>query len=322
LAPAKARKDEAVAAQRRWAARIFVLSAFVLTVWLCGPRAAAVLAARIQLTSSTSPAVELDRVGFVDRPEWLDRPLLLAVAAACSPWLQGDMSILDEESARRLRDGLCTVPWIRAVAIERVFPDRLRLRIDLRRPVLAVRGADGDPLCLVDADGVMLPWVDTQLPVTFLHREGGPPSMAREPGQRAADARVRAAAAVAVEWRDQLAPLVADCPALLEVDATNLGERWLRGPSYPEVRVKLRRSDGAGVIFAYDRPVDSPLSRVPVRTKATVLGKILAQHPGLEGLVAGDLRLSRRWADYLQPRAANVRDPNGPWSELAAPGGG
>ncbi|MEO6595208.1 MAG: FtsQ-type POTRA domain-containing protein, partial [Planctomycetota bacterium] len=250
---------------------------------------------------------------------WVDPALLLSISSALSPWLRDEVPILDEARSRQLRDGLASVPWVREASIERVFPDRFKLHLDLRRPVLAVRDAEGAPLCLVDRDAVALPWVDTPLPVTVLHREGGAPSMAVELGQPVAEGRVRAAAGIAVEWRDELLPLVPECPALLEVDATNLGERWLRGPSYPEVRVKLRRSDGAGVVFAYGRPLDSPMPRVPVRTKATVLGQILRQHPGLQGLVAGDLRLSRRWADYLQPRASGVRDPNGPWSELFAP---
>lgn len=299
-----------------------MLGAFVTTVWLCGPRAATVLAARFRPDPSTSPLVELDRVGFVAAPEWLDSPLLLAVAADVSPWLCGEVPILDEAGARAVADGLRTVPFVREVGIERVFPDRFRLRLELRRPVLAVRDADGAPLCLVDRDAVVLPWVETPLPVVRLHREGGAPTMPNEPGRLAADGRVRAAAAIVVEWRDELAPLVADCPRLLEVDATNLGERWLRGPSYPEIRVKLARADGAPVVFAYDRPVDSPLVRVPAATKAQVLSNILARHPGLDGLVAGDLRLVRRWADYLQPRPPGVRDPNGPWSELVVPGGG
>jgi len=306
----------------RWAVRIVVLGAFVVTLLLCGPTAAAVLAAKLRPDPARSPAVALDHVGFVERPEWMDRPLLVAVSAAVAPFLSGEVPILDEVAARQLSDDLATVPWIREVAIERVFPDRFRLRFDLRRPVLGVRDAEGAPLCLVDRDGVVLPFVDTPVPVTFLHREGGAPTMATRFGEPAGDARVRAAAAVAVEWRDQLAPLVANCPRLVEVDATNLGERWLRGPSYPEIRVKLARSDGAAVVFAYDRRVDTRLPRVPVQTKAAVLTGILGKHPGLNGLVAGDLRLARRWADWLQPRAAGVRDPNGPWAELAVPRGG
>lgn len=304
---------------RAWVARLVVLTAFVLTVWLCGPRAAQVLAARVDQAALSSPKVALDHVGFAGQPEWMDKPLLLAVAAALSPWLCDDVPILDDQSLRLLRDGLVGVPWVREVAIQREFPDRLRLAFDLRQPVLGVRAADGTPLCLVDRDAVMLPWVDTPLPVVFLHREGGAPTMDVAAGQPCGEGRVRAAAAIAVEWRDEFAPLVPGCPKLVEVDTTNLGERWLRGPSYPEVRVKLARRDGAGVVFAYDRPVDSPLPRVPVATKAEVLKKILERHPSLDGLIAGDLRLSRRWADYLQPRASGLRDPNEPWNSSLFP---
>ncbi len=302
-----------------WLARIAVLSAFVFTVWMFGPRALEVLAARVDRASEQSTPVELDRVGFVTAPDWMDRGLLLAVSAALQPYLDATVPILDDAAQRVLRQSLLGVPWVRDVSIQRAYPDRLRLQLDLRRPLLAVRDAAGQGLCLVDGEAMQLPWVETSLPVLFLHREGGAGTMAVRPGERCAEPRVLAGIGIAREWREQFAPLVKDCPALLEIDATNLGERWLRGPAYPEVRVKLARADGAGVVFAYDRPVDSPLPRVPVATKANVLSQVLAQHPGLAGLVAGDLRLSRRWADYLQPRAAGVRDPNEPWTTLSTP---
>jgi hypothetical protein len=310
-----ASRDDGSSASR-WTVRIFVLGAFALTVWLCGPRAAAVLAARFERTAQNSPSVVLDHVGFVSRPDWMDSPLLLAMSADLGPWLQDEVPILDEVASARLRDGLQSVPWVREATIERVFPDQFRLRLELRRPVLAVMAGDGSKLFLVDKDGTALPWVDTPLPTMSLYREGGASSLKFEPGRPVNESRVRAAAAIAVEWRDEFAPLVANCPELLEVDATNLGERWMRGRTYPEIRVKLRRDDGAGVIFAYDRPVDSVLPRIPVRTKATVLGKVLAKFPGLHGLVAGDLRLVNRWADYLQPRGQGVPDPDGPWTDI------
>lgn len=305
----------------RWFVRIFVLTAFALTVWLFGPRAVDVLAARFQQVSRSSPLVELDRVGIVARPDWMDPPLLLAVSTALSPWLFDEVPILDDGVLLRLRDGLQSVAWVRSASVERVFPDRLRLQVELRRPVLAVRDADGAPLCLVDREAVVLPFVETPLPITRLLREGGAPSMNVVVGRLAADARVRAAAAIVGEWHAEVAPLVAECPALLEVDATNLGERFARLPGLPEIRVVLRRGDGAGVGFAYDRPVDSPMVRVPAATKAAVLTSILAKHKHLDGLIAGDLRFRRRWADYLQPRASGVRDPFDPWHTSEAPTG-
>jgi hypothetical protein len=315
-----ARADERLTSPGlRWFVRVFVLSAFALTVWLFGPRAVNVLAARFQQVSRNSPLVELDRVGFVARPDWMDTPLLLAVSTALAPWLFDEVPILDDGVLLRLRDGLQSVAWVRSASVERVFPDRLRLQVELRRPVLAVRDADGAPLCLVDRDAVVLPFVETPLPMTRLLREGGAPTMDVVVGRVAADARIRAAAAIVGEWSAEVAPLVAECPALLEVDATNLGERFARLPGLPEIRVVLRRGDGAGVGFAYDRPVDSPMVRVPAATKAAVLTSILGKHPHLDGLIAGDLRFRKRWADYLQPRASGVRDPFGPWQTPEAP---
>jgi hypothetical protein len=299
----------------RWLVRVFVLTAFGLTLWLAGPRAASVLAARFQDASRNSPLVALDRVGFVAKPDWMEQPMVLAVAAALSPWLSDEVPILDDQTLERLRVGLQSVVWVRDASIERVFPDRLRLQVELRRPVLSVLDADGQGLCLVDRDGTVLPFVQSSLPVTVLRREGGSPTMAVTPGRAAVDPRVRAAAAIAVEWRDEVAPQVPQCPPLLEVDATNLGEKYVRLPSVAEIRVKLRRVDGAGVTFSYDRPVDSDKVRVPASSKAQVLTNILGRHPGLGGIVAGDLRFRRRWADYLQPRPQGVRDPNEHWNQ-------
>ncbi|MFT7534135.1 MAG: hypothetical protein ACI85K_000080 [Hyphomicrobiaceae bacterium] len=307
--------------QSMWAVRVFVVIAFAATVWFCGPNAAAVLAARFGGEALPGPMVVLDHVGFADRPDWLDDEMLVSIAESVSPWLSDEVGLLDEESSRRMRDGLLGTPWVHHVRVERVFPDRFRLHLSLRRPVLSVLTADAEPLCLVDETGIMLPWADCDLPKLRLYREGGAPTMPVQLGQVSDEPRVRVAAGIAKEWREELAPLVEQCPRLLEIDATNLGEHWIRGPEYPEIRVHLERVDGQPVVFGYGRAVDSTLDRVPVRRKAEVLEKILKNHDGLEELVAGDLRFSRRWADYLQPRMPGVPDPNGPWKELLPPEG-
>lgn len=299
-----------------WTARVLVLGAFAAIVWLFGPRAAEVLAARFDGAARPGPAVQLDQVGFLDRPAWMSDEMLLSVCETVSPWLSDQVGILDEATALRLRDGLVSSPWVREVRIERVFPDRFRIHLDLRRPSLAVHAGDDQPLCLLDERAVMLPWSASDLPIVRLYRAGGSPTMAVSLGEQARDRRARVAAAIVSEWRRDVAPLVKDCPRLVEVDATNLGEQWVVGVQYPEIRVVLARRDGAPVSFKYGRPPDSALPRVPARTKALVLDNIVREFEGLEGLTAGDLRLSRRWKDYLQPRDPRLPDPIGSWRAL------
>ncbi len=288
---------------RAWAIRVAVWTAFALVAIAFGPRAVAVLASRVDRAEHNSPIVQFDRVGFVARPDWLADALLLAVSRDVQPYLVGSAPILDDQPARELLAGLTTVPWVEEARLERVFPDRFRVVFGLRRPVLAVRDELARPLCLVDRNGTALPWVDgTGLPNLVLRREGGSGTMRGRMGEVAGDDRVLAAVGVAVQWRDAIAPQVRDCPALLEVDTNNLGLRWVRSPEYPEVRVVLARGDGAPVVFGYGRPVGAALPCVPTVVKAKVLAAILQEHPGLEGLVAGDLRFELRWRSWLQPR--------------------
>jgi hypothetical protein len=295
--------ENASAAVRRWTARVVVWTVFAVVAWTLGPRAYTVLAGRAAPSPAAGPVVDLDRVGIVDRPAWLGNNLLLAVSRELQPWLQGPLPVLDEAAAARLLRDLQQVPWVVDARLERVYPDRFRVRFGLRQPVLAVRDERGRPLCLVDRQAVMLPWVDhVDVPYVLLTPQGGAGTMVGEPGQIAPDDRVRAAVGVAVEWRDELAPSVAGVPKLLEVDTTNLGYRYVRSVDYPEVRVMLSRSDGAKVVFGYGRPCDSARPRVPTATKAAVLRAILAEHPGLSGLVGGDLRFEVRWRSWLQPR--------------------
>lgn len=296
-----------------WAIRITIWSAFLLTVWCFGPRAADVLATRLRHSESLSPAVELGRVGFAARPEWMSTEALVVVSRDLQPWLHGVIPILDGRSARRLEEGLRQVAWVRDLSLQRVFPDRFRMQVGLRRPVLVVRSGDGAIACCVDRDGIALPVLPgLQLPATVLRSEGGSEQLAFRHGEVVGDARVLAAAAVAVEWRDEVVPLVPGCPELVEIDANNLGERWISHPRYPEVRVFLRRADGEAVRLGYDRGPDSRRARVPASDKAFVLRSILAKHPGLTGLTGGDLRFLVRWENWLQPRKG--RDPAEPWA--------
>ena len=117
---------------------------------------------------------------------------------------------------------------------------------------------------------------------------------------------MRAAAAVAVEWRDEMRPLVPAAPPLVEVDASNLGYQFIAEARVSEIRVGLRRQDGAVVYLGYGRPPGARLERLPIATKAQVLQRILAHAPGLMGLQGGDLRFDNRWRDWLVPRSVDT----------------
>lgn len=286
-----------------WIARIVVYTAFVVVVWMFGPRALEVLEKRVSGASRHSPLVDRDRVELVARPPWLTGNLLTVVTRDLQVWLRGESPILDDAAARQLVSGLATVPWVEETRLERVFPDKFKVAFGLRRPVVAVRDEAGKPLCFCDKNGIALPFVEgVEVPDVVLRRDGGRPSMEGGIGEKAPDDRVLAAVQVAVEWRDELAPLVNGCPRLLEVDANNLDLRWAKAPEYPEIRVRLQRHDGAPVVFGYDHPVGSKWPRVPVATKAKVLNATLAEFAGLRGLVSGDLRFEVRWRDWLKPR--------------------
>lgn len=287
--------------------RVSVLAALGVTLWLAGPRALAVVRAKVARAGTTAAGatVYLDRVGFGQRPGWLDRDLLLAVMRDLEPRLQGQMSIMDDAAATALQRSLAASPWVERVVLQRVFPDRLRTELQLRRPVLAVctqRGAA--PEVLVDRQGVCLPAVAVEhLPYVVIEEEAQAPAD-QLIGKQHGDLRVQAAAAVAVEWRDELCPLVAAPPTLVEVDASNLGYRYIADGRWAEVQIGVARSDGGVAYLAYGHPPGSAAPRVPVQTKARVLTALLAEHPGLVGVDGGDLRFANRWRDWVRPRPA------------------
>jgi hypothetical protein len=289
-----------------WRVRIVVLAALGLSLWLAGPKAYEVLAARWDRPGDVGPMVDLDLVGFGEKPKWLRGPLLLAVARDLSPRLSGKVGLLDEASARRVKTRLLASPWVQAVRLRQEHPDRFRVSLDLRQPVLEVE-LPGARL-LVDRHGVCLPPTHSPsgLPRAVLtglpgYPAGGTAAPVRL-GLPHPDPVVRAAAAVAVEWRDEMVPLVPAAPPLVEVDASNLEYRFIAEARVSEVRVGLRRQDGEIVYLAYGRPPGARLERVPIAVKAKVLRRILAHAPGLMGLRGGDLRFENRWRDWLLPR--------------------
>ncbi|MHC5065956.1 MAG: cell division protein FtsQ/DivIB [Planctomycetota bacterium] len=286
-----------------WILRTSILVAFVLTLWLVGPKSWAVLAASMDRPADAGPQVKLERVGLVHAPEWLRASILRNLLTDLEPRLRGQIPIMDEEKALQLKAGLEDSSWVISADLRRVFPDRYQVDFLLRRPVLAVQ-MESKLLGFVDSQAVVMPpLVDiVDLPRTTLHH-----ATARirhldwSYGDVFPDPRVQAAAKVAVEWREHLAPSFPSLPPLREVDASNLGGGFVADLKYSEVLVGLDNGESELVSLHYGRAA-SDGGRVSVEAKAEVLGKILAAHPELSGLRAADLRLRKTWRDRLSYR--------------------
>lgn len=305
-----------------WLPRLLVLSALVLTLVIAGPRAWRAVAARIEAqaagSAARSPLVATDRLGSIDGPPWLRGDLLRAFLTDLEPLLRGSVRIMDEPAARALRERLLTSAWVRSVSIDRAFPDRFRVHFDLRRPVARLIGsaAEGShTLAVFDADGVPLPTRGVELPeLPIVALEGAAPAFDRttlEAGVASVDRRILAACAVAAEWRDELAPLLPEVPALRAIDPRNVDYGLVADPHYARVLVGLQRGTGGSGDQQRGREVDAGLAwfhhgvaqrhggAVSPATRAEVLRQILAERPGLVGVDGGDLRLRNLWRNSL-----------------------
>jgi hypothetical protein len=262
---------------------------------------------------ATGPPIELGRVGYLRRPDWLQRPALVAIMKDLEPVLRGRAAIMDGSAAAQLEAGLKASPWVEDVALTRVFPDRFRVSMTLRRPFLEVHLEEvGRLIALVDREGVCLPPVaGLGLPRTVLTGGSRPRSHTAPTLSRPhPDPGVRAAAQVAAEWEERVVAAVPHAPVLAEVDAQNVGYRSLSDGRHPEVQVLLQRQDGELVPLAYGHHPLSRYERIPLEVKIEVLGKILNAHPGLTGVTGGDLRFANRWEEYVRPYGGP-----GPWGD-------
>lgn len=291
-----------------WLVRIAVLAALAATIAFAGPRAWRVASAELRSEGhGGGVAVPLDRVSAFRAPDWLAGPLLRAMLEDLEPRMRGEVRLMDDAEARAARDRISASPFVVSARLERRFPDRFLVRLDVRRPEVQVESG-GRVIALLDAEGTALPCgadgADAGLPRVDV--DGYSPHVpigAIRFGEPFPDLRIIAAASVAREWREEVAPEVADVgsevPPLRSVDARNVGWQWIANGATSQILVGLGRSDGETVWFHYGlAEVDG--GPVTAATRAEVLGRILEERPGLRGLLRGDLRLRNLWRDSLR----------------------
>ena len=116
-------------AARVWWIRILVLVAVVCVLGLAGPRAWRALGSQLSVPAEAGGGVvDVSRVGFRTIPDWAAGELLIALLQDLEPRLAGEADLLDAAAAERVSASLEASPWVRAVRLERAFPDRIRFK--------------------------------------------------------------------------------------------------------------------------------------------------------------------------------------------------
>jgi hypothetical protein len=295
------REAESGPAFGRWAVRLLVVGGLAATLWFAGPRALRIAKARLALDVRDSVAVPLDRIGPLIAPPWVDGPILRAVLEDLEPRLRGEVALMDEAGAQVARARIAASPFVRDVRFERRFPDRFVVDLDLRRPEVEVV-SEGRRIAALDGVGIVLPPGPLPLGLPRIGVDGFVPAVpvaSFEPGRLVPDPRLAAAAAVASEWREKIAPAVGSgAPRLAHVDPRNVGWNYVADAKTSRIIVGLEREDGEVAWFHYGlAEIDG--GPVGADQRAGVLAAVLAEHPGLHLVRRGDLRLRNLWRDYI-----------------------
>lgn len=215
-------------------------------------------------------------------------PKSMARAAVAPPWADaastesvvllpaGRDTLMDADLVTGVAASFASNPWVRrVVAVERAFPDQIRVRLEMRTPRLSVRRAGG--LILVDRDGVRLPGVYDRNPLRSMEVTGtasAPPAAGRVwEGPEIARALEMAALA---EGERILRGL--DVRA---IDVSNLNGR--RDPKSPDLSLVT----ACGAVIGWGRaPSDPRFGEPALSEKLDNLRRAAENYPRLEGVAS------------------------------------
>ncbi len=280
-------KVSALAARALGASRpLLFAAAFVLVVLLVHREVYSFILER--------PQYQVPPIEAAVSPGWAGGQGVEVVRVDC-----GGASLFDAALVDRVGRAFEANPWVRRVtAVERIFPDRLRVRYEIRRPHVAVRRTNG--YVVVDVDGIRLPGVYAEPPprdrAAIL---AGVPSLPAEPGRAWEDASLRAGMEMAefVHSSAFLGRL-----GVREIDVANAGGRI--DPRRSEITLV---SSGGCAIQWGGLPSRPRFGEPSSREKLENLREILTLYPALEGLRCAKLYFSGSKA--VEPRDPTVQRP-------------
>ena len=184
--------------------------------------------------------------------------------------------LMDPGLVEEVADSFARNPWVRrVVAVERRFPDQVRVRLEMRAPRLAVKRLRG--YTLVDGDGVCLPGTYARPPVRAMEVLGAastPPAAGRRwEGPEIAAALEMTSLAGGEGILREL--------GIRAIDVANLNGR--RDAKSPEVT--LLAASGASIGWGRV-PSSARFGEPALGEKLDNLRRATENYPGLEGLVS------------------------------------
>ncbi|HEU4335230.1 MAG TPA: hypothetical protein VFT32_12105 [Candidatus Eisenbacteria bacterium] len=201
----------------------------------------------------------------------------------------GRDSLLDPDLVPRVAASFASNPWVRRViAVERSFPDQVRVRLEMRTARLALRRAGG--CVLVDRDGVRLPGLYDKAP-RYALEVAGSASVPPAPG------RVWEGPEIACAL--EMASLAESEPVLRALDIRLLDVANLNGRRDPKSPDLSLATAGGSVIGWGRAPSAARFGEPALSEKLDNLRRATENYPRLEGVAS--VKVHQRGPARLKP---------------------
>ncbi|MEK7467205.1 MAG: hypothetical protein AAB074_07325 [Planctomycetota bacterium] len=225
------------------------------------------------LTSGDDYTIDLATLHVADRPEWAGDGLISEIKSTAP--LSGKMSIFDPDLTKNVTEHYQKNPWVsRVLSVQKEFPNTLRVKVEMRKPLVAVE-RKGE-FILIDRDGVRIPGSYVNVPkFTFtVCRVLGVRSTPPEAGKKWSDVGVDAAVGVASALSENR---VDRMMTVHSIDVSRVG----RGGR--ETEVILHAEDSVPIEWGRS-PSSREYGELTVEEKVRNLKGVLMSQPRLKGV--------------------------------------